>query len=228
MHFCVNLKRKERRKCTDVNVEYLVIIFSRKKKFLVYELCFIKVRNSTKIRSLRLSTVLWIIFAKMWLCVNIRSLLRIQWVQPLRFIMVSKLTPITCPVREHLISRFVNYYCRELGTVPKRANRGKSGFLVNEWPTISWSWRKKQLHKTKSYPYLGFVRFLIPSPFPMHSTVAMTTPAAGDYSQHELKPPLINASLSHFRNNKRCYYCASLTKGSHRSSMCIAKYVTCR
>ena len=85
---------------------------------------------------------------------------------------------------------------------------------------------QRQLHKTKSYPFL--VRFLIQSPFPMHSAVTMTTPAAGDYSQHELKPPLINAGLSHFRNNKRCHYCAPLTKGSHRSSMCIAKYVTRR
>lgn len=64
-----------------------------------------------------------------------------------------------------------------------------------------------------SNPFLELIRFLIPSPFPTHSAVTMATPAAGDYSQYEPKPPLINAGLSHFSNNKRRRYCASLTRG---------------
>jgi len=48
---------------------------------------------------------------------------------------------------------------------------------------------------------LRFIHFLISRPFSTHSTVAMVTPAAGDYSRYQLKPSLINAGLSHFRND---------------------------
>lgn len=64
---------------------------------------------------------------------------------------------------------------------------------------------QKQLH---SWPFsslssfrLRFIHFLIPRPFSTHSAVAMATPAAGDYSRYLLNPSLINASLSHFRND---------------------------
>lgn len=64
---------------------------------------------------------------------------------------------------------------------------------------------QKQLH---SWPFrffssfrLRFIHFLIPRPFSTHSVVAMATPAAGDYNRYLLKPSLINAGLSHFRND---------------------------
>lgn len=89
---------------------------------------------------------------------------------------------------------------------------------------------QKQLH---SWPFnfsslssfqFRFIHFLIPRPFPTHSAVAMATPAAGDYSRYLLKPSLINAGLSHFRNDA---FSGALrnAKGTPIMCVCVFSYI---
>lgn len=81
--------------------------------------------------------------------------------------------------------------------------KGREGRETDKWPTIS---RCKNsctgsLARSLSLFRLRFIHFLILQPFSTHSAVAMATPAVGDYSRYQLKPSLINAGLSHFRND---------------------------
>ena len=50
----------------------------------------------------------------------------------LRFIKVSKLTQITRPIRQHLILRFVNYYCQELGLLSEAYKRRITILVTND------------------------------------------------------------------------------------------------